>query len=574
MQHALAVEVTLAKVRLVLGIVSAASVVPLHLGSNEHILLAMATLNLYAVAAAAALQLRWIRQPWHITTLHAADVAGTILATWHSGGATSPYSTIYLFTLLAAGYRWGRVEVWMTCACGASAMTLQALFASAFDWDPEPDPPLVVLRIAYLALGGALIGYMAGMEQRQRRRAVTGARILRLVHKHSSAGTAVHALVDGLLDVFEAGRVVMTVDEDGRDSVTVWRGVAAGDEGGRRTVTMGAEPRANAAAFVFPIPREVDALLVTRAGTPRRPAPGATVVAIGRDGQDVGVQVPIAPLLDQPPSWHRALVLTYTEVAGMSTRLFLLLPRSVRASRLDLIDLQATMHEAGAAVANLYLQRRLQSRSAVVERTRISRELHDGVIQGLIGAEMQLEVTRRQAEGIIPESFTGELKQIQRIIGQEVLNVRDLMHMLKPMDVDASRLVEHLASLVDQFRQRTGIKATFSCGVDDIDLSPRICREVAGIVQEALANVRKHSEATQVMLRLDSRDGSWSVTVDDNGKGLDFEGYLSHEEIESQRKGPVLIKERVRSIRGRLGIYSHPGFGTKLEITIPRKHHA
>jgi signal transduction histidine kinase len=209
-----------------------------------------------------------------------------------------------------------------------------------------------------------------------------------------------------------------------------------------------------------------------------------------------------------------------------------------------------------------------------VERTRISRELHDGVIQSLIGVEMQLEVTRRQADGQVPASFTSELKHIQQIIGQEVLNVRDLMQMLKPVDVDATRLVEHLAGTVDQFRQRTGIKASFACGVDQIDLSPRVCREIAGIVQEALANVRKHAEATSVLVRLDVEDGDWRVTVDDNGRGLDFEGYLGPTEIEAQRKGPVLIKERARSINARLGIHSHQGFGTKLEITIPRKHHA
>jgi signal transduction histidine kinase len=163
---------------------------------------------------------------------------------------------------------------------------------------------------------------------------------------------------------------------------------------------------------------------------------------------------------------------------------------------------------------------------------------------------------------------------IQRIISQEVLNVRDLMQMLKPMEVDAARLVEHLAGTVEQFRQRTGIKASFACGVDEVDLPPRVCREIAGIVQEALANVRKHSEATSVLVRMETVGSDWRVTIDDNGRGLDFEGYLSWPEIEARHTGPLLIKERTRSINGRLGIHSHPQFGTKLEVTIPRKHHA
>ena len=324
--------------------------------------------------------------------------------------------------------------------------------------------------------------------------------------------------------------------------------------------------------YLLAVPAQVSAWLVTR--HPGKPGhTGVALLALGHDGHDVPVSFSIDPLLDTPFAWTRALCLAYPAAQGMNARVFLFLPPGVRAGRVELRDVQAIMREVGPAVVNLYLQRRLQSRSAVVERTRISRELHDGVIQALIGVEMQLEVTRRQADGQVPASITSELMHIQRIIGQEVLNVRDLMQMLKPMDVDAARLVEYLASTVEQFRQRTGIRARFACGVEDIDLSPRVCREIASIVQEALANVRKHSEATSVLVRLDTQDGDWRVTIDDNGRGLDFEGYLSPEEVESQRKGPVIIKERTRSINGQLSIHSHPGFGTKLEIRVPRRHH-
>jgi signal transduction histidine kinase len=153
------------------------------------------------------------------------------------------------------------------------------------------------------------------------------------------------------------------------------------------------------------------------------------------------------------------------------------------------------------------------------------------------------------------------------------MNVRDLMHMLRPIEVEAGRLVEHLADAVNRFQQHTGIQAQLTCGTDELDLSPRVCREVAGIVQEALANVRKHSGATRVLVRLTPCGGTWQLAIDDNGRGFDFEGTLDHEALEAQRRGPLIIKERVRSIGGRLAIHSQPGFGTRLEVTIPRKHH-
>ena len=93
-------------------------------------------------------------------------------------------------------------------------------------------------------------------------------------------------------------------------------------------------------------------------------------------------------------------------------------------------------------------------------------------------------------------------------------------------------------------------------------------------MQEALANVRKHSGATSVVVRLERSGGNWKLVVDDNGCGLDFEGYLTPEEVDAQRKGPVIIKERARAIGGSLALRSQPGFGTQLEVTIPPKHHA
>jgi signal transduction histidine kinase len=209
-----------------------------------------------------------------------------------------------------------------------------------------------------------------------------------------------------------------------------------------------------------------------------------------------------------------------------------------------------------------------------VDRALISRELHDGVIQALIGIEMQLEVLRRESIGKVPDGVATGLADIQRLLGQEILDVRDLMQLLKPEVVDAKRLVEHLADAVERFRYRTGIQARLVCDADEIDLTPRTCREVAAIVREALANVRKHSGATSVVVRLERSGANWRLVVDDNGCGLDFEGYLTQEEADAQRKGPVIIRERARAIGGSLALHSQRGFGTQLDITIPPKHHA
>ncbi|MDP2734650.1 MAG: hypothetical protein Q8P12_00410, partial [bacterium] len=81
--------------------------------------------------------------------------------------------------------------------------------------------------------------------------------------------------------------------------------------------------------------------------------------------------------------------------------------------------------------------------------------------------------------------------------------------------------------------------------------------------------VRRHSGAQNVIVGLNSQDGQWKLTVDDDGRGFPFAGHLSQAELDKARRGPVVIKERVRSVGGELTVDSIPGRGARLEITIP-----
>ena len=80
--------------------------------------------------------------------------------------------------------------------------------------------------------------------------------------------------------------------------------------------------------------------------------------------------------------------------------------------------------------------------------------------------------------------------------------------------------------------------------------------------------------ARNVLVRLSSQDGGWILTIADDGRGFDFYGRFSHSELEHSRRGPLIIKERVRAIGGELSIDARPGHGARLEIKIPRKEQA
>jgi signal transduction histidine kinase len=186
---------------------------------------------------------------------------------------------------------------------------------------------------------------------------------------------------------------------------------------------------------------------------------------------------------------------------------------------------------------------------------------------------MQVDVARRHVADD-PQQVSVELERIQALLREEVLKLRELMQEMKSIDVDARKLPTFVKDTVDRFRRETGINAQFVVDIEPSGVSPRVCREVVRIIQEALVNVRKHSRAKQVLVRLLSHGDEWKLTIEDDGRGFDFAGRLSQAQLDEAHKGPLVIKERVRLIDGQLTIESNPGQGTRLEVTIPQHREA
>jgi two-component system nitrate/nitrite sensor histidine kinase NarX len=251
-------------------------------------------------------------------------------------------------------------------------------------------------------------------------------------------------------------------------------------------------------------------------------------------------------------------------------RIFLLDPALTGDIEEELHFLQELVRQVGPAVYNVYLLRRLRMRAGAVERARFARELHDGAVQSLIAVEMQVDVLKRQA-GNKSVSFPDELGRIQGLLREEVLKLRELMQQMKSLDVDARRLIPFLGDAVERFQRETGISARFVTELELIDMPAQMCRELARIIQEGLVNVRKHSGARQVLVRLGLRNEHWIISIEDDGRGFPFSGRLNQADLDSLGKGPLVIKERVRLIEGELTVESNPGRGSRLEISIPQK---
>jgi signal transduction histidine kinase len=198
-------------------------------------------------------------------------------------------------------------------------------------------------------------------------------------------------------------------------------------------------------------------------------------------------------------------------------------------------------------------------------------ELHDGIIQSLIGLEMQIDVLRRTGAASChqPSCPQYAMGHLQELVHNEIANLREEMQRIRPLTVDPRRLFEYMAGTVDRFGRDQGISASFVAESQEVSLSPHVCNELVRILQEALVNVRKHSGAHNVIVRFLRENGHYKLCVEDDGRGFGFTGRLSSAELDASSNCPLIIKERVGAIGGELMIESVQGSSAKLEIIVP-----
>lgn len=506
-------------------------------------------------------------------SVHAVDVLWPALISVFTTGPNSPFFVVNVFVLLAAAYRWGFQETLATSGAAILLFFSQVIFMGSVP--PSVQSLLMgrfelnsfIMRGFYLLITGYLLGYL-GEEEKQLRAEMAGiARIISKVQAEIGLRGALRAVLGEILQIFGSHHAVLPLQEITTGKVYLWE--VRRDPGTPEINLALAEiPSSQRSTYLFDPPGQ--AWHAFR-HPPSRAGGALDLYVLSEQGSsllDVSWAPPAAFLALY--DYRSFLAVSIHFGNEWSGQLFLFSPSASSSREQAVRYLQTLSKQVSPAIYSVFLVRRLRSRVGAIERARVARELHDGVIQTLIGLEMQVDVLRRQpatAQGQMAE----ELGRIQQLLRQEVLNLRELMEHMRPVDLGPKQLLDFLAAAVDKFRRDTGISARFLTPLEEVALPSRVCNEVARIVQEALVNVRKHSGAHSVLVRFESLGGNWKLVIDDDGHGFDFSGRLSHAELEAARKGPLVIKERVRSIGGELAVESALGRGARLEITFPQK---
>jgi signal transduction histidine kinase len=220
---------------------------------------------------------------------------------------------------------------------------------------------------------------------------------------------------------------------------------------------------------------------------------------------------------------------------------------------------------AALAIDNAHLHLRLNDLAVAEERLRIAHEMHDGLAQVLAYVNTKAQAVKGFLTSGRPEEANRQLDQLAAAAREVYADVRESIIGLRSAAVPGRTVTDLLQDYVQTWEAHTGLPCSLRiAGIPR--LTPSAQLQVLRIVQESLANVRKHASATRVTLALAQEGSTLRLTIEDDGVGF-RPGELGRSEV--PRFGLSTMRERAETIGGTFRLESIPGSGTRVLVELP-----
>jgi signal transduction histidine kinase len=227
--------------------------------------------------------------------------------------------------------------------------------------------------------------------------------------------------------------------------------------------------------------------------------------------------------------------------------------------------------QAASKLDHFYLLKQLQQAAAMEERVRLARDLHDGLLQSLTAAALQLQTVHRMMEGE-PQAARERLVDIQQTIAAEQRNLRSHIRQLKPLCTGLPEpdqdLTGRLRELAERIERQWGPRVELELQLNENEVPSDLTNNVNFIITEALFNAVRHAHASSVRVKLIAEPHELRIVVADNGCGFPFRGQYDNDALIALNIGPATLKERIASLQGTLAVESTAN-GARLDITVP-----
>ncbi|MDI3339591.1 MAG: GAF domain-containing sensor histidine kinase [Sphaerobacter sp.] len=225
--------------------------------------------------------------------------------------------------------------------------------------------------------------------------------------------------------------------------------------------------------------------------------------------------------------------------------------------------------QAALAIENARLHRRVQALAIAEERERIAREMHDSLAQVLGYVNTKAQAAQELLRAGQDERAAAQIGQLAQAARDAYADVRENILGLRT-SLDRERgFLDTLRDYLQRWQDQSGVAVTLAvhpADVTDLQLSPLAELQLLRIIQEALANVRKHAAATQATVVIDGTSRWIEVTIADNGAGFD-PATIGRSDF--PRFGLATMRERAQSVGGTLDIDAAPGRGTRVIARLP-----
>ncbi|MCH8229381.1 MAG: sensor histidine kinase [Chloroflexi bacterium] len=277
------------------------------------------------------------------------------------------------------------------------------------------------------------------------------------------------------------------------------------------------------------------------------------------------------------------LVLDNADDRRLVTRIFVmyivvllanLIIRAERAKRAEAVEAERARASENLELVTASQEERLR---AAEQRFRIRREIHDGLAQSLYGLSLNIESIAAQAESSGAVEVGGRLAKLIPVARNALLETRHYMLDLSPMLSEQGDIRSALENLAAEFQNISDIEVDLSIAKlnedgeqvadpgdarEQISLEPEVATQICRIIQEALANVLRHSGASKVTVNMEHRPTGITVSIEDNGKGFDSANV-------SGGFGLGHIASRAEELGGKFEVITSDGAGTRILIELP-----
>lgn len=276
---------------------------------------------------------------------------------------------------------------------------------------------------------------------------------------------------------------------------------------------------------------------------------------------------PVTPLQDTFTSGY-FVCFTAADTKGNINGLCLLIWEQLNLVWFDQQLFESVGRQLGLGIQNANLYKEAQRLAILQERDRIAVEMHDGLAQtlGYLGLGLD-SLSQRLDEHNLEEAYL-LLNQLRNVVDRAYRDVREAIIGLRVDISHENGFFEALESYLEEFQRLSNINTRLllqgNYHVPESEIQPHIIR----IIQESLANVRRHAQASSVDIIFDFKPEGLVISVEDNGHGFEKED-LDSSETASLHQGIKIMNGRALALGGHLEINTGKGIGTKVELHLP-----